>query len=127
MCTPGLPGCLWEMPRTLPGLLSGAPEARGSRLLAVLGLILVGGWAGCRLLCREVHDVLSLLAEVQEIVRRFSHTTVSNYSILLVAPQLRTLYVGAKDAIFALSLDSIDQHAKMVSMRPQPQGCRACP
>ncbi|XP_059579422.1 semaphorin-4F [Alligator mississippiensis] len=55
--------------------------------------------------------------EVQEIVRRFSHTTVSNYSILLVAPQLRTLYVGAKDAIFALSLDSIDQHAKMIEWK----------
>ncbi|XP_050802037.1 semaphorin-4F [Gopherus flavomarginatus] len=53
--------------------------------------------------------------EVQQMVHRFSQEAISNYSIFLVAPQTRTLYVGAKNAIFALPLESINQPAKMIS------------
>ncbi|XP_074922843.1 semaphorin-4F [Chelonoidis abingdonii] len=53
--------------------------------------------------------------EVQQMVHRFSQEAISNYSIFLVAPQTRTLYVGAKNAIFALPLESVSQPAKMIS------------
>uniref|UniRef100_A0A8C4YQK9 Ssemaphorin 4F n=1 Tax=Gopherus evgoodei TaxID=1825980 RepID=A0A8C4YQK9_9SAUR len=64
----------------------------------------------------------SLIAEVQQMVHRFSQEAISNYSIFLVAPQTRTLYVGAKNAIFALPLESVNRPAKMVSTRPQSYG-----
>uniref|UniRef100_A0A8C8S027 Ssemaphorin 4F n=1 Tax=Pelusios castaneus TaxID=367368 RepID=A0A8C8S027_9SAUR len=56
--------------------------------------------------------------EVQQMVHRFSQEAVSNYSVFLVAPQSRTLYVGAKNAIFALPLESVNQPAnKMISWK----------
>ncbi|XP_029451797.1 semaphorin-4F [Rhinatrema bivittatum] len=44
--------------------------------------------------------------EADQWVRRFSSDGVTNYSIFLVNPALRTLYVGAKDAVISLTLDS---------------------
>lgn len=52
---------------------------------------------------------------MQQMVLRFSQEAISNYSIFLVSPQTRTLYVGAKNAIFALPLESVNQSAKMIS------------
>lgn len=66
-------------------------------------------WEGC--------DVLpALVAEVDQMVQRFSHKTASNYSVFLVDPASRALYVGAKDAIFALPLDGISHGSRMVSL-----------
>ncbi|XP_015282915.1 PREDICTED: semaphorin-4F-like [Gekko japonicus] len=48
------------------------------------------------------------------MVQRFSHKTASNYSVFLVDPASRALYVGAKDAIFALPLDGISHRSRMV-------------
>ncbi|XP_054845856.1 semaphorin-4F [Eublepharis macularius] len=53
--------------------------------------------------------------EVEQVVRRFSHKTASNYSVFLVDPASRMLYVGAKDAVFALPLEDISQRSRMIS------------
>ncbi|XP_053111644.1 semaphorin-4F [Hemicordylus capensis] len=53
--------------------------------------------------------------EVERVARRFSHRSVSNYSVFQADPSSRTLYVGAKDAIFALHLEDISLQAKMIS------------
>ncbi|XP_060103228.1 semaphorin-4F [Heteronotia binoei] len=53
-------------------------------------------------------------AEVDQMVQRFSHKTTSNYSVFLVDAASRTLYVGAKDAVFALPLGSISHGSRMV-------------
>uniref|UniRef100_A0A8D0GF67 Ssemaphorin 4F n=1 Tax=Sphenodon punctatus TaxID=8508 RepID=A0A8D0GF67_SPHPU len=42
---------------------------------------------------------------------------VSNYSVFLVDPHSRTLYVGARNAILALALESVSNHSKMVSWK----------
>nr|XP_009669671.1 PREDICTED: semaphorin-4F isoform X1 [Struthio camelus australis] len=57
------------------------------------------------------------VGEVQQMVHRFSQESIFNYTVFLVAPQSRTLYVGAKNAVFALSLDSVSQHPKMISWK----------
>ncbi|TFJ97960.1 ecto-ADP-ribosyltransferase 5-like [Platysternon megacephalum] len=80
----------------------------GLRLL----LVLVGLGAAAR---SAVPRTARPFPEVQQMVHRFSHEAISNYSIFLVAPQTRTLYVGAKNAIFALPLESVNQPAKMIS------------
>ncbi|KAF7252738.1 Semaphorin-4F [Varanus komodoensis] len=46
--------------------------------------------------------------------QRFSQDALSNYSVFLVDSRSRTLYVGAKDTIVALSLDAVSQQAKKV-------------
>lgn len=67
-----------------------------------------------------VLSVLSspVLPEVDRMVQRFSHETISNYSLFLVEPHSGTLFVGAKDAILALRLEAISQHARKVSRSP---------
>uniref|UniRef100_A0A8D0GDS5 Ssemaphorin 4F n=1 Tax=Sphenodon punctatus TaxID=8508 RepID=A0A8D0GDS5_SPHPU len=55
--------------------------------------------------------------EVQQMVHRFSQEAVSNYSVFLVDPHSRTLYVGARNAILALALESVSNHSKMVSWK----------
>lgn len=50
------------------------------------------------------------------MVQRFAHKSASNYSVFLVDPASRALYVGAQDAIFALSLDGISHGSRMVSL-----------
>uniref|UniRef100_A0ABM5GL42 Semaphorin-4F isoform X2 n=1 Tax=Pogona vitticeps TaxID=103695 RepID=A0ABM5GL42_9SAUR len=59
--------------------------------------------------------VLRLFPEVDRLVRRFSPTGVSHYGVLRVDPHARTLYVGARNAIFALPLGAIDQRPKKIS------------
>lgn len=76
----------------------------------------------CVLHAQDRQCACFLIAEVQQMVHRFFQEAISNYSIFLVAPQTRTLYVGAKNAIFALPLESVNQPAKMVSTRPKSYG-----
>ncbi|KAL8206399.1 UNVERIFIED_CONTAM: hypothetical protein K2H54_002216 [Gekko kuhli] len=54
------------------------------------------------------------MPEVDQMVQRFSHKTAANYSVFLVHPASRALYVGAKDAIFALPLDGISHRSRMI-------------
>ncbi|XP_042322877.1 semaphorin-4F isoform X2 [Sceloporus undulatus] len=49
------------------------------------------------------------------MVQRFSAEGASNFSVFQVDWHLRTLYVGARDAIFALPLGSVNQHIKKIS------------
>ncbi|XP_061439785.1 semaphorin-4F [Rhineura floridana] len=59
--------------------------------------------------------IARLFPEVDRVVQRFSRETLSNYSTLQVEPHSHTLYVGAKDAILALPLESISQGAQKIS------------
>ncbi|XP_074848209.1 semaphorin-4F isoform X2 [Carettochelys insculpta] len=84
----------------------------GLRLLLLVLLLFAGLGAAAR---SAVPRTVRPFPEVQQMVLRFSQEAISNYSIFLVSPQTRTLYVGAKNAIFALPLDSVNQPAKMIS------------
>nr|XP_056711700.1 semaphorin-4F [Euleptes europaea] len=64
--------------------------------------------------------------EVDRMVQRFSRQTASNYSVFLVDPPSRALYVGAKDAIFALRLDGISHGSMMVPWGVPPNPRNSC-
>lgn len=64
---------------------------------------------------------------VEQRVQRFSAKGVTNYSVFLVDNVSRTLYVGAKDAIVALSVDSVALEKKTIPWKvteDRPKSCK---
>lgn len=55
-----------------------------------------------------------LLPEADSYLTRFAVPQTYNYSALLVDPASRTLYVGARDAIFAISLPFSEEKPRKV-------------
>ncbi|XP_077157540.1 semaphorin-4F isoform X2 [Paroedura picta] len=89
----------------------GPGPRRPPLLLLLLLLLLLRGSAAPP---PPVARISRPFSEVDQMVQRFSHQTASNYSVLLVDPASHALYVGAKDAIFALTLDGISHGSRMV-------------
>uniref|UniRef100_A0ABM5EQ10 Semaphorin-4C n=1 Tax=Pogona vitticeps TaxID=103695 RepID=A0ABM5EQ10_9SAUR len=57
-------------------------------------------------------------SELQEVSKRFSRPGVSNYTTLTLADPKGLLYVGAREAIFALSTGSLDPEEQIVWEAP---------
>ncbi|XP_048208772.1 semaphorin-4F isoform X5 [Perognathus longimembris pacificus] len=86
--------------RPRPG--PGPPLARPLPLLLLLGAVLSGPVSGH--VPRSVPRTSLPSSEVDSYLTRFAVPHIYNYTVLLVDPASHTLYVGARDTIFALSL-----------------------
>ncbi|XP_069058960.1 semaphorin-4F isoform X1 [Pleurodeles waltl] len=64
--------------------------------------------------------------EVEQLVQRFSAEGVTNYSIFQVDNASRTLYVGSKDAIVSLSLDSVAHEKKTIQWKVPEDHMTSC-
>ncbi|XP_069488617.1 semaphorin-4F [Ambystoma mexicanum] len=64
--------------------------------------------------------------EVEQRVQRFYAEGVANYSVFLVDPASRTLYVGAKDAILSLSLGSVANENKVIPWKVKNEHHSSC-
>uniref|UniRef100_G1QE64 Semaphorin-4F n=1 Tax=Myotis lucifugus TaxID=59463 RepID=G1QE64_MYOLU len=81
---------------------SAAPPRPGSQFPLLLLAVLSG--PVCGLVSRWVPRTSLPVSEADTYVTRFSIPQTYNYSVFLVDPASHTLYVGARDTIFALSL-----------------------
>lgn len=65
------------------------------------------------------------LPEADSYLTRFTVPQMYNYSVLLVDPASHTLYVGARDIIFALSLPFSGERSRRVRDESweDPQAC----
>ncbi|XP_048365795.1 semaphorin-4F [Sphaerodactylus townsendi] len=92
--------------------------------LPLVLLVLLPGLVGS--LAPPAARISRPFAEVDRMVQRFSSQAASNYSVFLVDPSSRVLYVGAKDAIFALHVDSITHGSKRVPWNVLPNAQNSC-
>uniref|UniRef100_G1QDY6 Sema domain-containing protein n=1 Tax=Myotis lucifugus TaxID=59463 RepID=G1QDY6_MYOLU len=105
---------------------SAAPPRPGSHFPLLLLAVLSG--PVCGLVPRWVpRTSLPVSAEADSYLTRFTFPQTYNYSVLLVDPASHTLYVGARDTIFALSLPFSGERPRRIDwMVPeaQRQNCR---
>lgn len=67
----------------------------------------------CSCIALLIKLLLLLLTDSQErVVRRFSPAGVFNYTSLLLSQSKNTLYVGARDTLFALNVNDITSHTQ---------------
>lgn len=70
---------------------------------------------------------LLFLPEADSYLTRFAVPHTYNYSVLLVDPASHTLYVGARDTIFALSLPfSGERHRRVRDESGEDPDSKAC-
>ncbi|XP_074086100.1 semaphorin-4F [Macrotis lagotis] len=114
------PGCDWAAPR---------PVRRVRVLLLLLSCASAGAWSGSRpgRPAPSVPRTSLTTSETDPFLSRFSAPPTQNYSILLVNPVSNTLYVGARDVIFALPLPLTEGRVQKIDWpvpEAQRQSCR---
>ncbi|XP_006096878.2 semaphorin-4F, partial [Myotis lucifugus] len=105
---------------------SAAPPRPGSQFPLLLLAVLSG--PVCGLVPRSVPRTSLPVSEADTYLTRFSIPQTYNYSVLLVDPASHTLYVGARDTIFALSLPFSGERPRRIDwMVPEgeKQNCMA--
>ncbi|XP_051784432.1 semaphorin-4F [Erpetoichthys calabaricus] len=60
------------------------------------------------------------------LVQQFSSEGISNYSVLLLHPESDTLYVGAKNAIFALKTKSLNENPRTIHWNVSEINHKSC-
>lgn len=71
------------------------------------------GWGGCLEAqeCPPIHSHAYsrlVLAELATVVRRFSQTGIQDFLTLTLTEQTGLLYVGAREALFAFSMEALE-------------------
>lgn len=63
---------------------------------------------GSRDWVKETYSLQRLLAELASVVRRFSQPGVQDFLTLTLTEQSGRLYVGAREALFAFSVETLE-------------------